>query len=98
MPNTNKIGQLIRTRREDLGLTQNDLGRLLGLKYGNFIGMLETGKAAFPMARVLDYAKALEVDPPDLLRVVFQEMFPDLIPYITFHAPATKAEKTRKTG
>ena len=78
------VGQLIRKRREDLALTQSDLGKLLGLKYGNFIGMLETGKASFPLSRALDYAEALDLEPAVLLEIFFEEMYPELMPYLHF--------------
>lgn len=89
---SNKIGDLIRRQRESMGLTQADLAKQLGYGYGNFIGMLETGKAKFPLPRAVDYAKVLGIDPPKFLKMIFKEYYPEMLPYLTFEAPPKKGE------
>ena len=40
-----RIGRIIREARMSKGYSQAQLGRMCGLKYGNFITMIESGKS-----------------------------------------------------
>jgi transcriptional regulator with XRE-family HTH domain len=81
------VGQFIRENRERLGMTQAQLGKKLGYRYGNFITMLEGGNAGFPVDKWKKYAEALEVPEHEFLKVVLGAAYPDMMPYLTIHAP-----------
>jgi transcriptional regulator with XRE-family HTH domain len=55
-------GDIVRVRREELGLSQTTVARLVGLKNANFITMLEKGKSSVPPARIIPLARALHID------------------------------------
>lgn len=74
-----RIGRFIKEKRTALGMTQGDLARKLRYRYGNFIGMLENGNAAFPLARHRDYADALLVPRHEFAYLVAKELQPELL-------------------
>src|ERR1700712_4265015 len=55
-------GSWLRELREPRGLSQRDLGRLVGAEYYTFISQLETGRGRVPPDRYRVWAEALEVD------------------------------------
>lgn len=54
-----KLGQKIKKRREELGLSQEDLAKILGYKHKSSINKIELGAADVPRAKVPAFAKAL---------------------------------------
>jgi transcriptional regulator with XRE-family HTH domain len=95
------VGPMIKERREELGMTQNDLGRALGYKYGNFIGMLENGNALFPLERWEDYAEALKFKKHEFLEAVMTEKYPSILRFVDFHpekkGPKKSGKKAKKS-
>ena len=92
----NELGRLIRMRRDELGLSQLELARALGYKWGNFIGMIETSRHV-PFERWDDFAKELQFPKHVFLRLVLTELFPKVLPYVEFvEGPAEKARGGRK--
>lgn len=85
----NIIGDFIKKNRERLKLTQAELGKALGYRYGNFIGYLENGKAVFPLDKWEEYAEVLQVEKHFFLEIIMREKYPSMIPYMHFH-PAEK--------
>lgn len=55
----NKLGKKIKQRREELGLSQDELARMLGYKHKSSINKIELGAADVPRAKVPAFAKAL---------------------------------------
>lgn len=53
------LGKKIKTRREQLGLSQDDLAKMLGYKHKSSINKIELGAADVPRAKVPAFAKAL---------------------------------------
>ena len=53
------IGKKIKQRREELGLSQDDLARMLGYKHKSSINKIELSLADVPRAKVPAFAKAL---------------------------------------
>lgn len=53
------LGQKIKKRREELGLSQEDLAKILGYKHKSSINKIEFGAADVPRAKVPAFAKAL---------------------------------------
>jgi transcriptional regulator with XRE-family HTH domain len=60
-------GQWLRDRRIAAGLTQNELARLLGLKYYTWISQLEAGQQV-PPDKYAEFAHALKMDPKEFTR------------------------------
>jgi len=82
---TTTIGALIKQRREELKMTQTELGKTLGYRYGNFIGYLENGKAVFPVEKWQEYAEVLQISKHEFLEILFREKFPAMLAYVDFH-------------
>lgn len=59
------------------GKTQSEIAREAGFNKPNIITMLKQGATKLPMAKVGAMAKALEVDPLHLFKLVMQEYEPD---------------------
>ena len=81
----NRIGKMLKKYRDKTGLTQAEVAKALNYKYGNFIGMLETGNAVFPLAKGkwLEYAKMLDVDPTEFVLIALCDVHPEMEPYLT---------------
>lgn len=64
MDNSLKIqmGRRVRTQRELLNLSQEDLANRLGYESKASISLIESGKHSIPQSRMNDFAKALEID------------------------------------
>jgi transcriptional regulator with XRE-family HTH domain len=75
------VGCFIKKRRKEINMSRRDLAKKLGYQWPNFIGMLETGAAKFPVESWARYADALEVPRGKFLRLVLEEVFPDMLPY-----------------
>ena len=57
------IGQKIKSRREELGLTQEELAKKLGYKSKSSINKIEMGKNDITQSRLNDFANALDCSP-----------------------------------
>lgn len=64
-----KIGQKIRRIREQRGVTQEDLAYKIDIS-SSYMGQLERGERNLNVDKILKIAKALKVDPSELLRGV----------------------------
>lgn len=63
-----KAGQWLKGLREQKGLTQLQLAKLLGYEYFTFISQIEIGKGAVPSAKYAAFARALDVDPKEFVK------------------------------
>ena len=59
--------QNIRTRRIEIGMTQEELAEKLGYCGRSMITKIEAGKVDLTQSRILAFAKALDMDPGDLM-------------------------------
>lgn len=57
------IGERIKARRQELGLSQRDLAKRMGYTDHTTITRVESGKVDLPMSRVAKFAEALRVSP-----------------------------------
>lgn len=64
-----EIGKLIKKRREELGLTQEELASRLGYKSKTTIAKIESGINDIAQSKVMDFAKALETTPAYLMNI-----------------------------
>jgi len=76
----NRIGKMIKDYRERNDLTQLDFAKMIGYNYGNFIGMIESGRSVFPLAKGkwMDYAKAINADPTEFLLKALCDVYPEI--------------------
>ena len=65
-------GVWLRELRERRGLSQRQLAKLVGTEYYTFVSQLETGRGRIPPDRYLDWAKALDVEPREFVRVLMR--------------------------
>lgn len=61
-----KIGHRIKALREELGMSQEDLARMLGYKSKSSINKIELGFQDVPRAKLPAFAKALRTTPEEL--------------------------------
>jgi transcriptional regulator with XRE-family HTH domain len=61
------MGDVLRTRREDLGLSQDELGHLAGL-HRTYIGSVERGERNVTLGSLITICSALQLQPHELLR------------------------------
>ena len=74
------IGELIRTRREELGFSQAQLARMVKCR-PNFISMIENGHARFPRRKWLAFAECLGLDRLEFLEMILEDLLPDFEDY-----------------
>ncbi len=65
------LGQRVKDRRRELGLTLAQVGDRLGLANGNFIGMVERGERTPSDGKLLELAGVLELDQRTLLTLKY---------------------------
>jgi transcriptional regulator with XRE-family HTH domain len=72
MRDTNKLGELLKTRREALGLTQRELARKIGVE-ASHIAFIESGRRKPSLKLVARIADTLGVDRQELLVLAHPE-------------------------
>ncbi len=85
------VGRFIQKRREQLGISRQQLTKSLGFISQTYIGMLERGKSPFPLGQWQRFSDVLSVPRHEFLRVVLQEKYPDMMPYLDFHKSESAA-------
>lgn len=63
----NIVGKIIREKRKELGLTQDELAKKMGYKNRVSICKVETGKEDLTTERVRHFAKVLQCKPAELM-------------------------------
>ena len=61
------LGAVVRRRREDIGLSQDELGNLCGL-HRTYIGSVERGERNLTLSSMMQIAEALQIEPHELLK------------------------------
>jgi DNA-binding XRE family transcriptional regulator len=65
-------GRWLKGLREERGLSQRDLARLVGTEYYTFISQLEAGRGRIPPDRYTLWAKALEIEDKVFVQTLLQ--------------------------
>ena len=60
------IGERIRDRRKELGMTQEELAKSCGYSGRSCVNKLELSRKNVPLSRIEDIAKALQINPAKL--------------------------------
>lgn len=63
----NSLYANIKKQRLALGLTQDDVARMIGYKNKSTIAKIETGKSDLPQSRIADFARVLSTTPEMLM-------------------------------
>lgn len=61
------VGDCVRRRRSDVGLSQDELGHLSGL-HRTYIGSVERGERNVTLASLVRISRALQLEPHELLK------------------------------
>lgn len=61
------LGQQIKVRRKELGMSQDELARLLGYKSRSSINKIENGENDLPQSKIKAFADALHTTPGYLM-------------------------------
>jgi len=62
-----ELGSVIRRRREDIGLSQDELGHLCGL-HRTYVGSVERGERNLTLDSLIQISGALQMSPHELLQ------------------------------
>lgn len=65
-----RIGQFVRNRRRNLGLSRAQLARRLGFVLGSVVSHVERGDARIAPQAMGDWARALEMDPAEFAKEI----------------------------
>lgn len=68
-PRYRKLFQSLKARRLELNLTQQVVADRLGVHF-QFVSRVELGERRLDVVEFVDYAKALELDPAELVRAI----------------------------
>jgi transcriptional regulator with XRE-family HTH domain len=81
-------GVYIKRLREEAQLTQFELSQKLGYKLYTFISQIESGTRTVPSEHMIDWAKALKVDPKSFARTLLRHYDPALLKALFHGEPA----------
>lgn len=71
------VGNNILNRRKELGLTQEELAKIMGYKSKSTINKIEMGINDIPQSKIVKFAKALNTTPAYLMGWENEEKSPD---------------------
>jgi transcriptional regulator with XRE-family HTH domain len=91
---TEQLRTFMRRRREELGLTQVDVARAVGVSSGDFISLVEKGIRKLDLDRMPRLAEVLQSDPVEVSRVALQEQYP-LLATVLVGRPSKKTVPTQ---
>ncbi|MDQ3153865.1 MAG: helix-turn-helix domain-containing protein [Actinomycetota bacterium] len=66
-PDAQTFGERVRTRRQELGWSQEQLAEACGAHW-TFIGQVERGRRNISLHNILKIAEGLQLDPAELVR------------------------------
>ena len=71
-----RIGAVLKAKREDQGMSQRDIALALGYRNINFISMIESGRSNPPLSRLNDIARAYGME-SDFVVIMLKELYSD---------------------
>ena len=93
-----KLYENIRNRREELGMSQQDLADLLGYKSRSTIAKIESGENDIPQSKVMAFAKALKTTPAYLMGWRSDNNFSNNLKYLVQQSDMTYGILAKKTN
>ena len=70
---TKALGRVIRDRRRERGLSQEQFGELAGM-HRTYVGMVERGEKNITLTNIVKVGQALEIPASELLRLAEEEL------------------------
>ena len=71
-----RIGAILKAKREHENMSQRDVAHILGYRNINFISMIESGRSNPPLARLADIVRAYGME-ADFVPIMIKEIFPE---------------------
>jgi hypothetical protein len=71
------VADFITQKLAESDKTQCEISQLCGFENANVVSLIKTGKTKLPINRIGPFAKALDIDPAYLLRLVLCEYLPE---------------------
>ncbi len=65
--------EILKRRRQELGLLQPDIARAIGLKSADFISLVESGQRSIDLNRIPALARILKLNAKDLVLTAIHE-------------------------
>ena len=93
-----KLYENIRNRREELGMSQQDLADLLGYKSRSTIAKIESGDNDIPQSKVMAFAEALQTTPAYLMGWRTDNNFSNNLKYLAQQSDMTYSILAKKTN
>lgn len=83
-----EVSSFLTSLIERSGKTRKEIANEAGLGKPNMISMLKNGETKLPLAKLGSFAKAVNTDPTELLKLCLQEYYPDVWDAIGSHLDA----------
>jgi len=71
-----KVGALLKRRRESLGWTQKEIAQVLGYENANYVSMLESGSSKIPFTKITKITKAYCLDRLYII-IMISQLYPE---------------------
>ncbi|MGC2321034.1 MAG: helix-turn-helix transcriptional regulator [Terriglobales bacterium] len=71
------VSEVLKHRRQELGLLQPDIARAIGVKSADFISLVESGQRSMDLNRIPALARVLKLNAKDLVLLAIQEQWPE---------------------
>lgn len=82
-----RIAEVVSTARQNKGISQEELAKVIGYKNGQFISNIERGLCSIPAERVMDLCVALGVEPTVMVDVMVADYTRNLLIIVTKTEP-----------
>jgi transcriptional regulator with XRE-family HTH domain len=77
------LREVLKHRRQELGLLQPDIARAIGLKSADFISLVESGQRSVDLNRIPALARILKLNAKDLVLMAIHEQWPEAAVVLT---------------
>jgi transcriptional regulator with XRE-family HTH domain len=74
--NRERIGAILKAFRDTLELSQRDVAREVGYMNTNFISMIENGRSAPPLGKLMELCNAIDAD-KGIIPIILKYLYPD---------------------
>lgn len=91
-----KTNEIVKERREQLGLSQDELARRVGYTNRSSIARIERGDTDIPQSKLYDIARALRVTPSYLMGEESQYVYVENTPMLVAEMTAIDEESMEK--
>ena len=71
------VSEVLKHRRQELGLLQPDIAKAIGVKSADFISLVESGQRSMDLNRIPALARVLKLNAKDLVLLAIHEQWPE---------------------